>query len=158
MIMGLVVIETKVMLTNIECAPRGRTGKAGWGGHWQCKEWSDHRGGWWRREKDQPTMVLCLTSTCIIVVVVVYTSITSTTSLHHSSSSSLYFYNFYYFSALLRLAPTCLALHNQSPFKDPDCWLATSGTSEQSWRKKSGKFLLFQFCISPKKNLLAQCQ
>ena len=38
LIMGLVVIEMKVMLTNIECAPRGRTCKAGWGGHWQCKE------------------------------------------------------------------------------------------------------------------------
>ena len=32
MMMGLVVIEMKVMLTNIENAPRGRTGLAWWGG------------------------------------------------------------------------------------------------------------------------------
>ena len=32
LIMGLVVIEMKVMLTNIENAPRGRTGLAWWGG------------------------------------------------------------------------------------------------------------------------------
>ena len=72
--------------------------------------------------------------------------------LHHSSSSSsLYFYNFYYFSALLRLAPTCLALHNQSPFKDPGCWLASSGTSEQSWRKKVASFYFLSFVYLQRK-------
>ena len=78
--------------------------------------------------------------------------------LHHRSSSSLFFYyffyfynsslyiyNFYYCSASTCSDLPCLALHNQSPFKDPGCWLASSGTSEQSWRKKVASFYFLSF-------------
>ena len=76
--------------------------------------------------------------------------------LHHSSSS-LHFLLLLLLlciivvvvllQLLLLLCPasTCLALHNQSPFKDPGCRLASSGTSEQSWRKKVASFYFLSF-------------